>query len=222
MIELTEVDIRGFSFEKFCLFLFDREIPQASHDGTEDSWYYSVEVTFEANEVAGHYVNLFANPEFLRSRFSQLQLEQGFWAILGPNLSCGAAQLIWLQELPFSVRENCVRSMFHLYERFFAIDPLDTSAHMWWDSLCYDWHMGHRSRANGGEDQLMQDVMFETLSSILDLESESCQKAALHGLGHLRHPSTETVIRGFLDRRQGTIDAELKEYALAAARFSVQ
>ena len=222
MTEFTEVDIRGFSFEQFILFLFDRAIPPTLEGGGEDSWYYSVEVTFDANEVAGHYVNLFTDPEFLRSRFSQLQLEQGFWAILGPNLSCGAAQLIWLQELPFSMREKCVRAMFHLYERFFAIDPLDTSAYMWWDSLCYDWHMGHRSRAKGGEDHLMQDVMFETLSKILDLDSEACQKAALHGLGHLRHPSTETVIRGFLDRREGTIDAEFKEYALAAARFSVQ
>jgi len=222
MTELVEVDIRGYSLEKFCLFLFDREIPPTANDGSEDSWYYSVEVRFDAHEVAGHYVNFFTNPEFLRSRFSRPQLEQGFWAILGPNLSCGAAQLIWLQEVPFSVREKCVRSMFHLYERFFAMDSLDIAAYMWWDGLCYDWHMGRRSRANGGEDQLMQDVMFETLSKILDLDSEACQKAALHGLGHLRHPSTETVIRGFLDRRQGTIDAELKEYALAAARFGVQ
>jgi hypothetical protein len=133
MTEFTEVDIRGFSFEKFTLFLFDRGIPPTADDGSEDSWYYSEEVTFDADEVAAHYVNHFINPEFLRSRFSQLQLEQGFWAILGPNLSCGAAELIWLQELPFSVSENCGRAMFHLYERFFAIDPLDTSAYMWWD-----------------------------------------------------------------------------------------
>ena len=121
MTESTEADIRGFSFEKFCSFLFDREIPPTSDDGIEDSWYYSVEVTFDATEVAGHYVNLFTNPEFLSSRFSSLQVEQGFWAILGPNLSCGSAQLIWLQEVPFSIREKCVRAMFHLYERFFAI-----------------------------------------------------------------------------------------------------
>src|SRR3981081_2592746 len=91
MTKLTEVDIRGFSFGSFCLFRFDREIPPTADDGSEDSWYYSVEVTFDAHEVAGHYMNLFTNPELLRSRFSQPQLEQGFWPILGPNLSCGAA-----------------------------------------------------------------------------------------------------------------------------------
>ena len=54
--------------------------------------------------------------------------------------------------------------MFHLFERLFAHDPLDTAVQMWWDSLAYDWHCHNRSRENGGADRRMQDVMFETLS----------------------------------------------------------
>jgi hypothetical protein len=110
--------------------------------------------------------------------------------------------------------------MFHLFERLFSAEPLETSANMWWDSLCYDWHCGNRSRDRGGEDQLMQDVIFETLTKILALDSVACQTAALHGFGHLHHPSTEQIIGAYI-RGKPKIDPELKEYALAAARFSV-
>ena len=110
--------------------------------------------------------------------------------------------------------------MFYLFERLFSKDSLDSSVEMWWDSLAYDWHCDIRSRTNGGEDASMQNVMFETLSRILELDSLACQRAALHGLGHLHHPDTEPLIRRYIDRNKD-IDAALREYALAAARFEV-
>jgi hypothetical protein len=91
---------------------------------------------------------------------------------------------------------------------------------MWWDALAYDWHCGNRARSNGGEDLAMQDVMFDTLVRILSLPQRSCQEAALHGLGHLHHPDTENAVQRFLNSGNA-ISADLKEYALAAARFEV-
>lgn len=219
MVDGVHYDLGGISFENFVLFLFDREVSVESEEDAEH-WYYSAEIAFEPGEIAAHYVRLFEQPEFLLSQFSKRQLEEGFWAIQSPNLECGVSQLMWVDELPFSIRENCVRSMFHLFERLFAHEALETSVQMWWDSLCYDWHCGNRSRDKGGEDQLMQDVLFETLSRILELDSVICQGAALHGLGHLHHPSTEQLVDAYLERRAG-IDPKLKEYALAAARFGV-
>ena len=67
---------------------------------------------------------------------------------------------------------------------------------------------------------MMQDVMFETLTRILRFESETCQSAALHGLGHLRHPDTAAVIADYLEHNRD-IDPELRDYALDAARFDV-
>ncbi|HEV2731066.1 MAG TPA: hypothetical protein VGV15_13625 [Terriglobales bacterium] len=110
--------------------------------------------------------------------------------------------------------------MFHLFERLFAAEPLETAPNMWWDSLCYDWHCGNRLRENGGEDAAMQDVMFETLAKILQLPSFYCQRDALHGLGHLHHPDTRALIQSYFDRNP-TLDPEIKDYALAAAEFSV-
>jgi hypothetical protein len=110
--------------------------------------------------------------------------------------------------------------MYHLFERLFSSNALDTSVRMWWDSLAYDWHCGNRSRDNGGEDRLMQDVIFDTLERILSLPSEICQGAALHGLGHLHHPQTGGTVQRFLDA-QPTVSNELRQYALAAARFEI-
>jgi hypothetical protein len=112
--------------------------------------------------------------------------------------------------------------MFYLYRDLFATEPLDTASLMWWDLLCKDlWQRGNRDRLRGGEDLTMQDLMFETLVKILALDSESCQIAAIHGLGHLHHPETDEVIRSYITLHPLLSEHE-REYALAAARFEVQ
>ena len=65
---------------------------------------------------------------------------------------------------------------------------------MWWDGICYDWHCGSEFEREVEEDLEMQDVMFQTISAILFLDSQHCQKSALHGLGHLHHPETQTLV----------------------------
>jgi hypothetical protein len=189
-------------------------------DADHDHWYFHVDDTFDEEIVCSYYVRLFQRPEFLLLRFSKAQLEEGFWAMMGGNLNCGLKNLLSDTTLPFASRENCIVAMADLYERLFATEPLDTSVQMWWDCLCYDWHSGNRNRARGGEDKLLQDVFFQTLSRILSFDSETCQHAALHGLGHLHHPETSTLIDDYL-MRHPSLDPELKTYALAAAKFQV-
>lgn len=215
-------DIKGVSFDEFVEFMFDHDVisfPEHVNAGP-GPWYWHADVDYDPHEVAGFYVRLFSEPEFLLSRYTPAQLEQAFWAIPSANIECSIEHIIWDTRIPFELRESCVRSMHDLYARFFAKQPLETSSNMWWDGLAYDWHCGNRARINGGEDATMQDVMFETLVKILQLPQEWCQAAALHGLGHLHHPDTEAAIQGFLRATPG-IDAELREYALAAARFEV-
>jgi len=158
-------------------------------------------------------------PAFLLEQFSKDQLEEGFWGIQVPNLDCSAYRMVLNSDLPFAAKEECVRSMFDLFQHLFAADPLETSANMWWDHFCYDWEVGQRE--NSGEDLMLQNVMFQTLAKILDLDSEPCQRAALHGLGHLHHPDTEELIQQFLEHHPGLSDKQ-RAYALAAAKFEVQ
>jgi hypothetical protein len=218
----TQFDLLGASYEEFVTFLFDHEVvptPQNKGRGPEP-WYWKAEVLFDPVRVASDYARLFAEPDFLPARFSSSQLEQGFWAIQSCNIECSVAEIIWHKQVPFVMRANCVRSMFHLFEKLFATMPSATAVEMWWDSLAYDWHCGNRSRQSGGEDEDMQDVMFQTLGKILALPEPACQASALHGLGHLHHPETSALIDGYLQTTDG-IDPELREYAKAAGRFEV-
>ena len=221
MSEKTSIDISQFSFEEFVTFMFDWEIQAKTEEW--DPWYWHTRVSFDPQRICDYYTRLFSAPGFLLQRFSKAQLEEGFWAIpSGDNLECSVNELIWNTDLPFATRKECVKSMFHLYRDLFSAEPLETASFMWWDTLCWGlWHRGNRDRSRGGEDLTMQDVMFETLVKILALNSEHCQKAALHGLGHLNHPATEEAIRIYLAKHDSLSD-EQKEYALAAARFEVQ
>ncbi len=40
----------------------------------------------------------------------------------------------------------------------------------------------------------MQDVLFGTLSQVLQIDSSICRGSALHGLEHLHHPETIVMI----------------------------
>ena len=66
----------------------------------------------------------------------------------------------------------------------------------------------------------MQDVMFETLARILELDSPRCQGDALHGLGHLHHPETQQLVERYI-ASYPAIAPEQKKYALAAAQFKI-
>lgn len=217
MIPSRATDLTACSFSDFVVFLFDRDVPC---DDNAEPWYWDADVIFDPQLVCRYYVALFSDPSFLLARFTKAQLEQAFWAIPSGNLDCSAARVMWCKDLPLAEREKCVTSMFYLFRDLFAVDALETSGSMWWDALCFDWHCGNRKRERGGEDLWMQDVIFKTLTNILELDSEFCQGAALHGLGHLHHPETKQLVKRFVARNPSLPQA-LKQYAHAAAQFKV-
>jgi hypothetical protein len=218
MEQPTQIDLTNFTFEEFVAFLFDHDVPPKSEK--YDPWYFHVEVEFDAKKICAYYVQLFREPEFLLSRFTKPQLDEGFWAIQGPNLDCSVSQIIADSDQPISIREESIVSMADLYKRLFAKEPLDSSVQMWWDSLCYDWHSGNRNRERGGEDLELQDMLLGALTNVLAIDSWICQGAALHGLGHLHHPHTIELIERYIGEHP-SLTEEQKAYALAASRFEV-
>jgi len=225
MSEREPIDICGYSYDEFVSFIFDREVRGSYREiharkGKYHPWYFDVEVTFDPARVCGFYTRLFLNPDFLLEKYSEAQLEQGFWAIQGPAFDCSVFFIMWNEDLPFASRSQCVRSMSQLFLRLFAKESLEQSVAMWWDSLCYEWHCGNRDRNRGGEDLLIQDVIFEVLSGLLKSDSANCRDAALHGLGHLHHPETKALIDSYLAEHP-SLSAAARAYALAAAEFNV-
>jgi hypothetical protein len=178
------------------------------------------DMEINAQSVCAYYVQLFQQPEFLTSRFTKQELEEGFWEIMGYTHDWSLGDLIDYSNAPLSSRKECIESMALLFEHLFAREPLDTSVHMWWDSLCYSWHCGNRKRERGGEDLELQDTYFQTLAKVLAIDSWICQGAALHGLGHLHHPDTAALISRYIDEHP-SLTKEQVAYAQAAAKFEV-
>lgn len=189
-------DITNYDFDQFLDFLFAPVVPPEA--GPRDRWYFNTRTSCDPSRVCGYYVRLFRNAALLLERYSRGQLEHGFEAMRARSLSCSVRQLIWNRELAFPEREECVRSMFHLCREVFRTDSIGFTASMWWDSFCFDWECGNRRRSRGGEDLLMQDVLFATLSEVLLIDSSICRGSALHGLEHLHHPNTMALVDGVI------------------------
>ena len=217
-MEREHFDITGYSFEEFVAFVFQHEVKTDARP--LDSWHLHIEVDFDPLKVSEYYLRLFREPEFLREAYTVPQLEEGFWAIQSCAVEWSVQRLLENLDLPFSVKEACVRSMFDLFAKLFAFEPLDSAVVMWWDSLCFDLGHSNRGGENSGEGLLLSDVMFDTLSRILLLPFRHCQRAALHGLGHLHHPETPKLIEDFIANHPALSEEE-KNYALAAAKFEV-
>ncbi len=128
-------DLTNISFDEFVPLIFERAMPPEA-EKVDLSFHY-VEVELDAKKICAYYVRLFREPEFLLSRFTKQQLEGGFWAIMGHTHEWSAGNIIEYSDAPLSSRRECIESMATLFERLFANEPLETSVHMWWDSLCH-------------------------------------------------------------------------------------
>jgi len=208
---MTYIDISEASFDEFIAFLF-------VHDAAADArWYDNTKPTFDPLRVCRYYVQLFRQPAFLLERFSHTQLRLGFAALASGSLSCSAKNLIWNTDLPFTERAECVRAMFCLFQHLFAVDPIDSTAAGWWQSFRRPWEAEVRSQSLSKEDGTLQDVFYETISRVLELDSAACQLAALDGLEHLDHPRNEEAIQRLLAR---TMEGDTQRRAQGLAKSS--
>lgn len=211
------VDLRQADLRQFEAFIFDHDTPEGEQDS---SWYFDSNLWIEYDEErnAELFMELFKESRELQERYSRDQLEQGCWAMMGNGLDGSVYQLIWGSELDTRIKERLIESIFDLYANLFSSDPLDTTCDMWWDSLAYNFNPMNLADPYGNEEhRRVRDAMFRTLIRILQLESSDCQWAALHGLNHVLHPDTETVINEYLARHP-SLTREDREYALACSR----
>jgi hypothetical protein len=207
-------DLRQVSFEGFHQFIFEHKVAVKAKD---DPWHwdFNLWVDYDDEYIANLYIELFENADCLLDLYPKDKMEQGFWAITNVNLENSTYNLIWGSGLSIEVKEKLISSMYFLYEKLFFKEPLETSSEMWWDSLAFNYYEGGpRDPVNNEEDRRIQNVMFITLKKILSLNSERCQSAALHGLGHLRHPENAEAINDYLKKNKN-LTVEQVEYANA-------
>jgi hypothetical protein len=212
-----QIDLRGRALIEVADFVFAHPVAAEPED---KSWWWKTDFVFDPIEQATHIAAIFRSAADLRERYSRDQLEQGFWFLIS-GVEGGLEDLIWDTRIPWEVRARLIDSTVDLYRQLFMVDPLDTCAHMFWDALAYGYCVPTRQPKTNPEDRRIQDAMFAALRQILELDSLGCQRAALHGLGHLRHADTEGLITTYLQQRPGLSNADRK-YALACVSGDVQ
>ena len=213
--EPRQLDLRGRDAQGVPDGIFGQEI-----DSTPTNWWWATEIVFEPVEHVANLTAIFRSADTLRSRYGREQLEQGFWFLIS-GAPGGLEEVLWNTDVPWEARADLIHATVDLYRRLFAYDALDTSAYMFWDALAYGYCVPTRHPETDTEDRRIQDAMCAALTEILEIESPFCQLAALHGLGHLRHPETERTITRYLERNPGLSD-EHREFALACITGEIQ
>jgi hypothetical protein len=202
-------DISTFSFEEWVRFIFDHPVGERPWDRNDFSYDISDE-----EKIVSYLIQLFKNPLVLLEKFSEEQINQGFWFMLGTE---GFMGVLWNTNIPFSNRNQCFDAMYDLYQLLFLDHPLDSIDFMWWDMLSdmYDLYDG---KPRDDDDAMVQEAMLHVLIRLLDTKNSAQAKAALHGLSHLKHPKGKEAIDHYL-LRNPDIDEELRKYALQCKEY---
>ena len=203
------------TFEEFLQAVFDP--PNACIP----SWYDEEDFELETDTLIDWYIHLFSEPELLFGRFNPEQLERGFGAMINCNFQLAVSELVWETTVPLEHRLRLVASFYDLYNRFFQRLSFWYATNMWWDAVASAYECGTAVRGRSEEETRLQDAMFDALVRTLAINSSECQRAALHGLGHLHHPAVDNAIADYL-ARNSTLDPELREYATHAALGLIQ
>jgi hypothetical protein len=172
---------------------------------------------------------LFENPVTHLSPYSDAQIDQGLWFIVGTTNS---KHFEWIIDgrVDLGLRKRCIRSIENLSRALLAprcsdevihgTRPLDSICYMLWDLVIKDaYHLGNNSDAARSEvrDPEIDKEFARTLARIIAIPSIACQQSALHGLGHLVHHTQLgcDIVQQYLDEHPN-LRSDLREYALKA------
>ncbi len=199
------INLDNYSRSQFVTLVFE-------HPVSKPEWYWSEDLELEASGAAilKHCIDLFHNSSVLLTQFRSEQLEQGFWFLLGPKLD--VPRLIWDERLSRELREDTIRAMVEVFRQLFSKNPPDTVCYMWWDLVITAYQI---------RDSALEERIVEALALILKIDSHQCQKAALHGLGHLESATKKVLIETYL-KENPHLDLDTQAYAAAAVEGRVQ
>lgn len=211
------------TFEQWLKSLFDHPADNMDvyHDAVDKSYWCDN----SARRHIAFVTEAFENAEDVLGMYSNAQLNQGLWHLMGH----GTEYLFSLlnRRVTWAARERCLRSIIVLFEQIFVRrcspglghlseaqdNHLNGICYMWWDLDVlpfYPLEDPIRRRIN--------EFCLDIMATILSMDSMACQESALHGLGHehLYHPQyVETTIDAFLIRNPN-IRPELAAYARRA------
>jgi hypothetical protein len=177
------------SYETWIAHCFD-------HPVTANAWYLAPDTAqwnAPAELTLAYLSRLFNTPMESVGKFSDEQLNQGFWYLVSNNCS-DHMYLLVDASLPEASRLACLHAMKQLFgELFFqrcsnlpshgkpadaGLSALNGICYMWWDLMPIHGEPNDPRRA------AFDAAVLTLMRDILGMGSFACQESALHGLGH--------------------------------------
>ena len=200
----------------------DHVFDHPTAEDTREAWYWAddaPEWDWPAEEIIKLVADIFENSGELLAGFSDAQLDQGFWYLMGHSPP-GFMEILADQEIAVEDRIRAVRAFTPLFEQVMAIrcsprlshidgdaGPLNSSCYMWWDLFWHDMDLDF-------DDAPILAEIFEALRRQLTIPHDACRESALHGIGHWVRtiPQAAGLVDEFLEANPG-LRPELVEYA---------
>jgi hypothetical protein len=180
-------------------------------------------------QIVAHIAETFERAGELLSRFSDEQLNQGFWYLFyqGPPDFMGT---LLDERIPLAMRLRALRSFVPLFQVVMAarcsshLGHLDEDGEKPLNSACYMWFDEVLDRFSPERLVLakLDEELIITLRVILNIPHDACRESTLHGIGHwVRHyPQLAGAVDQFLSSTPG-LGPELVAYAESARAGNV-
>jgi hypothetical protein len=213
------------NISEFSGYLFDR-------DATGIEWYFRddhEDLELNSIQLLQLTSGIFSNIEALSSEFGERQICMGLRYLVNP--SCGPIPYLYVDtSVEFAIRASAIVKMENVFRELFSKIPDEKglfrncsgdrlgykeTCYMWWDMF-----PRHGTPRRADLDRT-DDVILQTIISILRLPGLACQESALHGLGHWSSSRSEDVEKAVLSFLPHAT-SELKGYAMDAIRGRIQ
>jgi hypothetical protein len=208
------------SLAKWIDYVFD-------HPVTDPAWHWALDAPDwpeSPDQVATHIAETFEQSGRLLARFSDEQLNQGFWFLVSNSCSEFMCSLVE-PALRLALRLRSLRSFVPLFEQVMAVrcsphlshldergaNPLNSACYMWWDILPIHGHPEEPARAGFDSEVLV------VLRRLLSIPHDACRESALHGISEwsIYYPQVAGAVEEFLARTPN-LRPELISYAQRA------
>lgn len=206
------LDLRSGDFETWLNAIFDHPVP-ANRGSDQWYWNHDLEILVNPTRQLEFLARTCSEAGVLLKTFTPEQIDQGLWFIFGAGGQEYFSRHLWNTGIPWAVRQACILAIPKLWPGLFERADAGTMSYMLWDSLAYDYDDGPLNPQGDHEAQRVQEAMFRALCEQLGSEVSETQIAALHGLGHLGHPSTARELTAYM--RRPNVDEENRTFARA-------
>jgi hypothetical protein len=224
----NEFDLSTLTFPQFVALCFDRPVLA---DSKEFQLFHSginAFVASDPNIVVTHVRTMCREFATLAPAYSKEQIDQGLWAVFGAGIGCD--QFIFDPSVDNTLRLECIESMYIPFAEVVTHCSTDIRATfywMWWDIILHTfWSIADNYRrdysALSNDWKRVVDTMHITLSRILGLDHHGCQVCALHGFGHLHHPSVGEIVQRYIEVHRHEINQDELHWVEQCRDGSVQ